>query len=258
MKLGILIVLSLLSLITKAQSKQEAMQSKKITVEIWSDIVCPFCFVGKKKIELAISKLKAEDQVNVVWRSFQLDPDFPMNTSISTNEHLVKKGYPQEQVSIMTSQLSEQGKVYGIDFKFDKSRAFNTMNAHRLIQWAKVTDKSNELKEAFMYSYFTEGIDLSKSENLLLVIEKVGLNALEAKQILETNAYSKEVEDDIKLAQQLGVRGVPYFVINNNVTISGAQNDKVFEKEINAALKHLKPLQKNNEGQVCIPNEGCE
>jgi protein disulfide-isomerase len=244
---------------SSAQSNKETMQTKKITIEIWSDIVCPFCYIGKKKLETAIAKLDAVDQVKIIWHSFQLDPDFPMDTSISTNDYLVKrKGYPHQQVSTMIAQLVEQGKEYNIDFHFDKSRTFNTSDAHRLIQWAKSEGKSNEFKEALMLSYFTDGLDLSVTNNLLIVLEKVGLDLTKAKHILETNAYADDLARDIYEAQQLGIRGVPYFVINKNESISGAQSDKVFEITLAAALKSIIPSINGTKESICIPDEGCK
>lgn len=259
MRKGILLVCTLLSLILFGQSTKESMKTEKITIEIWSDIVCPFCFVGKKKMEKAIATLKAEDQVEIIWRSFQLDPDFPTGKSISTNEYLVqRKGYPKEQVARMTAQLVESGKGYGIDFNFDKARSFNTLNAHRLIHWANEEGKSNELKEALMISYFSEGLDLSVTENLLSVLENAGLDMTKAKEVLESDAYTAEVNQDISKARTLGVSGVPYFVLNGEAAISGAQNDEVFENTLAAALKNLKPEDDTRQEGICVPDEGCK
>jgi predicted DsbA family dithiol-disulfide isomerase len=237
MKQRIIVVLVLLSFVLIAQSNKKTVETEKVKIEIWSDIVCPYCFLGKKKMENAIAKLHAEDKVEIIWHSFQLDPDFPMDTSISTSEYLIeRRGVPRKQVSQMTAQLVKQGRGYGIDFQFDKAHSFNTFDAHRLIQWAKKEDKSHELKEAFMINYFTHGLDLSVTENLMTIIEEVGLDAVKAKQILESNTYSEEVKHDINRSRQLGIRGVPFFLINGKASISGAQSDSVFEKELAAAL----------------------
>jgi predicted DsbA family dithiol-disulfide isomerase len=158
----------------------------------------------------------------------------------------------------MCAQLSTQGKSYAIDFQFDKSLTFNTLDVHRLIQWAQSLGLSDELKEAFMIAYFSEGIDLSKEANLYTIIEKVGLNVDEAKTILQSDAYSKEVAEDINRSKTLGVRGVPFFLINEKESISGAQNDQVFENMIAAALKNLKPATVTTEEGVCLPNKECK
>jgi predicted DsbA family dithiol-disulfide isomerase len=206
---------------------------KKISIGIWSDIVCPFCFIGKKKLEKAISKLNLSDQVEIEWHSFQLDPDFPKGESIPSSEYLAKrKNFPLEQINAIQQQLTASAKPYGIDFQFDKSLSLNTMDVHRLWQWSKTFGKSSELKEALMLAYFKAGIDLSKEENVLQVIENCGLDKLEAESIFKSNQFSNEVDEDIYHASQIGVRGVPFFVINNQFAISGAQEDSVFESAL--------------------------
>ena len=234
------------------------METKKINIEIWSDVVCPFCFIGKKKMEQAITKLNAEDKVEIIWHSFQLDPDFPKDTSVPSTKHLSeKKGYPVEQIKGMY-QLANQGAAYGIDFKFDNALSFNTLDVHRLIQWAKTVNKSNELKEGFMLAYFTNGIDLSEQDNILEVVKKVGLDTTKAKEILNSDDYSQEVEQDIYQSRQLGIRGVPYFLINEKEVISGAQNDKVFENVLSDALKNVKSKETTSQEGICLPNGECK
>lgn len=230
-----------ISMLGQSNSKKE-MNPEKVKIEIWSDVVCPFCFIGKKKMEQAIAKLNAEDKVEIIWRSFQLDPDLPKDAALPSMQYLSeRKGYPVDQVKQMCAQLSTQGKGYAIDFNFDKSLTFNTFDIHRLIQWAQPLGLSNELKEAFMIAYFTEGLDLSKKANLYPIIKKVGLKVEEAKAVLQSDAYSEKVAADIKRSQTLGVRGVPFFLINEKETISGAESDQVFENMIAAALKNLEP-----------------
>lgn len=208
---------------------------KNIKIDIWSDIVCPFCFIGKKKLEQAISKLQLSEQVEIEWHSFQLDPDFPKGEAIPSSTYLAKrKNYPIDQINAIQQQLTASAKVYGIDFQFEKALSFNTIDVHRLWQWSKTLGKSSELKEALMIAYFTDGIDLSKEENVLQVVENCGIDKLEAQAILKSNQFSNEVDEDIYHASQIGVRGVPFFVLNNQFAISGAQDDSVFE---NALLK---------------------
>ena len=209
---------------------------KNIKIDIWSDIVCPFCFIGKKKLEQAISKLQLSEQVEIEWHSFQLDPDFPKGEAIPSTTYLEqRKNYPIEQINAIQQQLTANAKPYGIDFQFEKALSFNTIDVHRLWQWSKTLGKSSELKEALMKAYFTDGIDLSKEENVLQVVENCGLDKFEAESILKSNQFSNEVDEDIYHASQIGVRGVPFFVLNNQFAISGAQEDSVFEN----ALKKL-------------------
>jgi predicted DsbA family dithiol-disulfide isomerase len=260
LSIGILLFTAIFNLPLFAQkNKTETMSSNKIKIEIWSDIVCPFCFVGKKKMEQAITKLNAEDKVEIIWHSFQLDPEFPMNSSIPSYQYLSeRKGYPIDQIKSMSAQLAIQGKDYGIDFQFDNSLNFNTIDAHRLLQWAKTLGKANELKEAFMVAHFSNGADLSNKQNILTVVKNTGLDTEKAKQVLDTDAYTQEVEQDIYQSKQLGIRGVPYFLINEKEVISGAQQDGVFESTINAALQNLTPSKIKNKEGICLPNGECK
>ena len=206
---------------------------KTIKIDIWSDIVCPFCFIGKKKLEQAIVKLNLQNQVEIEWHSFQLDPEFPKGEAIPSSTYLAqRKNFPIEQINAIEQQLTATAKVYGIDFQFEKALSFNTIDVHRLWQWSKTLGKSSELKEALMQAYFTDGLDLSKEENVLQVVENCGLDKLEAKSILRSNQLSNEVDEDIYHASQIGVRGVPFFVLNNQFAISGAQEDSVFENAL--------------------------
>ncbi|HAY88115.1 MAG TPA: disulfide bond formation protein DsbA, partial [Bacteroidetes bacterium] len=113
------------------------MNTEKAKIEVWSDVVCPFCLVGKKKLEQAIESQNAQNHIEIIWRSFQLDPGFPQNESVPSMKNLTeRKGYPADQVVAMCGQLTASGKPYGIDFNFDNALTFNTSNAHRLIHWA--------------------------------------------------------------------------------------------------------------------------
>lgn len=210
---------------------------EKIKIDIWSDFVCPFCYLGKKKIESAIEKVGISEEVEINYHSFLLEPDFPTEYSETNIEYLAsRKNYPREQIKVMHQQLVENGKNYGIDFQFSTSLVFNTVNAHRLMQWSKQFDKSEVLKDALMRAYFTDGVDLSKEENLLKIVENSGLNRAEALQVLDSNLFSQEVENDIYTATQIGIKGVPFFVINDKYAISGSQEDRVFENALKQVL----------------------
>ena len=210
---------------------------KKIKIDIWSDFVCPFCYLGKKKIERAIEQVGLNDNVEVNYHSFLLDPEFPHGVSELSTDYLEqRKNYPRDQIKVMHQQLTENGKNYDIDFQFSKSLTFNTSNAHRIMQWAKKHNKSSVLKEAIMRAYLTEGVDLSKEENILEVVENCGLNREEAFQVLNSNLFSQEVENDIYTARQIGIKGVPFFVINDKYAISGSQEERVFVNALKQVL----------------------
>jgi predicted DsbA family dithiol-disulfide isomerase len=238
------------------QLKRNSMENEKLTIAIWSDIVCPFCYVGKKKLERAIDKLQLQDKVIIQWHSFELAPDFPKEKAIPSFQFLTEtRGYPAAQLKKAQEHLMHQGKEYGIVFNFDTSLSFNTFDVHRLWQWSKTMQKDSEFKEAFMYAYFTGGIDLSKKENVLTIIGQLGLDQQKAQEILAGTAFTQEVLNDQKIAKELGIGGVPYFIINGKEIISGAQEDRVFQSVLQGALK---TIPSNTQGGTCLPTGKCD
>lgn len=241
------------------EAEKEVKIMEKIKIEVWSDVVCPFCLIGKKKLEKAISDINAEENVEIVWKSFQLDPSFPTDKSIPSYEYLSeRKGYPLNQIQYMCSQLAGQGKMYNIDFNFDRSLTYNTFKAHQLLKWSAALGKSSEVKEALMTAHFTNGIDLSAEEELLKLIQELNLDTEEAKHILETKTFENAVKQDLLQAQQLQITGVPYFLINGKQGISGAQSESVFAKAITAALEQKNIKLSPREAKVCTPEKACE
>ena len=206
-------------------------------VDVWSDVVCPFCYLGKRKLEKALKKLSLTEAVIVEWHSFQLDPSFPKNVGLPATENLAKrKGMSIESIEQIQHRLVEQGQEYGIDFQFQKSINFNTYDVHRILHWAKAFSKADFVKTALLKAHFTDGIDLSVLENVKHVVSEVGLNGEAAIQVLNSDDYSLEFQKDIALAQQIGIRGVPFFVFNNKTAISGAQADSIFEEVIQKVM----------------------
>lgn len=214
---------------------------KKIKIEIWSDVVCPFCYLGFRKLEHALKKTGLGGYFETEWQSFQLDPEYPSGQSESTTSYLAqRKGVPESQIRQIYSRLTEQGKIYGIDFHFDTALTFNTRKAHQLIQWSKNYSNSTELEVAFFKAYFTNGANLSIPENLITIAESVGLNGEDARFVLNDQKHDVKIEEDKYAASQLGVRGVPYFLIGGEFPIAGAMPDEVFENTLRmAAANHL-------------------
>jgi predicted DsbA family dithiol-disulfide isomerase len=223
------------------------MELEKIKIEVWSDIVCPFCYLGKRKLNKALERLGLKGKAEIIWHSYQLDPDFPKDKSVMSLQYLMEtRHYQASQIEGIHQYLTEQGKLYNIDFQFHKALTFNTYDAHRLWQWSKSLGKSDELKEAMFLEYFTKGTDLSDNDNLLNIIDMLGLNRSEASVILSSDAWEQEVEMDKYQARQLGIRGVPYFLINDKVDISGAQDDKVFESVLSSAFRQVQLYSQRN------------
>ncbi len=213
-------------------------------VEVWSDYVCPFCYIGKRQLEKAIKDSGYEGQIEVEYKSFLLDPTTPVDTEEPVISSLAKKyQVSEEQAKNMTENVATRAKEVGLDYDFDQMKTANTVAAHRLAKWAETKGQGHEMSERLLKAYFLEGEAIGKSDVLLRLVEELGLNKAEAKEILDGNQFKGDVEKDIFEAQQLGVRGVPFFVFDNKYGISGAQPQALFEQTIEqaaseAGLKH--------------------
>ena len=213
---------------------------QKLSIEIWSDIVCPFCYIGKMKLEQALRKLNALDKVEITWRSVQLDPTFPKNTSKNSAIHLSEKtGIPMERLSNMFVELNQTGLRYGIDLKLDQTPVFNTYDLHRLWQWSKTENKGQQFKEEFLHQYFTNCVDFSVEENILKSIENIGLEKTKAIEIIHSDEYTQAFNFDMERGRKFGVRGVPHFVINQRKSFVGAQEDELFEEMLKEELEKI-------------------
>ena len=205
-------------------------------VEIWSDIMCPFCFIGKRKFETALAQFAGKEQVEIVWKSFQLQPDLTTDTSKNISEHLAEvKGWKLEQTQKMYQQLVETGKLVGIEFNVDKIVVANTFKAQNLVHIAKAQGKQNEMEERLFEAYFTEGKNVDDIPTLINMATEAGLNVEGMKEALENENYADKVQTDITEAQQLGVRGVPFFIFNRKYSVSGAQDPSVFLETLEKA-----------------------
>lgn len=210
-------------------------------IDVWSDFVCPFCYIGKRLLEQAIEQLPEEEEIDVHYRSYQLDPDAqydPGKTFTETFSEL--KNIPAEQVIAMNRQISERAKEVGLDYNFDDMKYSNTFDAHRLFHYASEAGKAKEITELLFYAYFTESRLLSDRDTLLELAEEVGLEREKVEQVLQSDQYADEVNRDIRLAYQIGVRGVPFFVFNNKYAVSGAQPLEVFVEVLNKVLEEEK------------------
>ncbi len=193
-------------------------------VEIWSDIVCPFCYIGKRKFEKALAQFAHKDEVEVTWKSFQLNPyqqtDPHKNMYASLAEH---KGCSLEEAHQMMNYVTDMAKGEGLHYNFDKAVIANSLDAHRLIQMARQQGKGDEVKERLLKGYFIEGANIADHATLAKLGSEVGLNPEKVQHMLQTGEFAEALEDDIREAQQIGVRGVPFFLLNRKYAISGAQ-----------------------------------
>ena len=206
-------------------------------IEIWSDVVCPFCYIGKRKLEKALDKFPLKDQVEIEWKSFQLNPEEKTNPSINTLEHLAQsKGWSMDQTKEITSNVVEMAKEHGLEFDFEKAKVANTKNAHRLIHFAKKQGKGGEMKERLLKAYFSDGENVDDPNTLIKLGAEIGLNESEIKSMLASNQFDDAVDQDIYESRLIGVRGVPFFVLDRKFGISGAQPDEVFEETLEKSM----------------------
>ena len=195
-----------------------------LALEIWSDVVCPWCYVGKRRLEAALAMLPDRDDVEVRWRSFQLDPEAPPVRDVPADEHLAAKyGMSVEDARALNEQMTELAAGEGLEYHLDRTRGGNTFDAHRLIQLGAARGVQDAVKERLMRGYFTEGEVVSDHETLVRLGADAGLDPDEARAVLESGAYADDVRGDEELARRMGIRGVPYFVLNRRFGVSGAQ-----------------------------------
>ncbi|HAY5568870.1 TPA: DsbA family oxidoreductase [Escherichia coli] len=205
-------------------------------VDIWSDVVCPFCYIGKKRLEAAAQEAGIELEVH--WHSFQLDPEAPVRQEVSNSERLAQKyGRTVAEVEEMQRNIAEIAKAEGIEFNWEGANSGNTFNAHRLIHLAQSKGLGNEAQEAFFYSYMTQGLAIGERETLEDVAARIGLNPVEVDDLLDSEEYADFVKFDQEVAhEQLKVTGVPFFVFDQRVALAGAQPKEVFLQVFEKAL----------------------
>lgn len=197
-------------------------------VEIWSDVACPWCYVGKRRFESALAQFPHADEVTVTWRSFELDPGAPAETTGELAPRLAAKyGMTLEQAREREAQMTATAAGEGLDYHLDIRRSANTFDAHRLVHLAQEHGLGDVMKERLMAAQFSQGLLVSDREALVGLAVEVGLDGAEARAMLGSERYGAEVRRDEQLAGQLGISGVPTFVVNRQIGLSGAQPPEV-------------------------------
>ena len=233
-----------------------------MNVQIWSDVRCPFCYIGKKKFERALEKFPHKDNISVTWKSFQLDPSLKTAPDVSAKEHFAKqKGISIQEVEGMYQHVLNAAKDVDLDFNLEKSVVANSLNAHRLIQLAKTKGLGNEIEEELFKAHFVEGENIDNIESLTRNGINIGLDEKEVKEVLTSDAFTKEVQKDEAEARSIGVSGVPFFVLNNKYAVSGAQSPETFLQALTQAYqefdKEKSPLI-ITEGESCKADGTCD
>ena len=198
-------------------------------IEVWSDFMCPFCYIGKRRLEIALNKFEYKDEVELIFKSFELDPTFKKKVDENIHELIAKKyGISVEQAKTSNDQIVAQAKDIGLNYNFDDLIPTNTFDAHRLSHYAKTEGKMNELSERILKAYFIDGLNISDHGVLASLASEVGLDSDKSLEILKSDQYGSEVRKDEERAAQLRISGVPYFVFNNKYAVSGAQPPELF------------------------------
>ena len=201
----------------------------KLKVQIWSDIMCPFCYIGKRRIEEALNLFEHKHAVAIEWKSFQLDSSFVASSDDNMVEHLAQKyGKGADWAQGMLDNMTQNAKSAGLDFHFEKAVLANSFNAHRLLHLAKKHHLANDLEELLFKAYLTEGKNINDNNTLKELGVSVGLNEHDIDEVLNSDAYGNDVKQDIQNANSIGVQGVPFFVFDNKYAVSGAQPATAF------------------------------
>jgi predicted DsbA family dithiol-disulfide isomerase len=226
-------------------------------VEIWSDIACPWCYIGKRRFEAALAAFPHRDEVRVTWRSFELDPEAPAERGGDRAAHLAEKyGSSVEQARAMQDRMAEVAAGEGLEFRFQQSRESNMFDAHRVVHLAHAHGLQDAMKERLMRAYLGEGELLSDHATLQRLALEVGLPEDEVRELLATDAYAAEVREDERTAGSLGISAVPFFVVDRAFGASGAQSPEILGSLLEQAWEARSPLSVVADGPTCGP-DGC-
>lgn len=210
-------------------------------IEIWSDIMCPFCYIGKRRFDDALAQFAHKDEIEIEWKSFMLSPELQTDPSKNINEFLAEhKGISIEEATGMNDYVANMAAEAGLTYHFDKAVVANSFNAHRFLHFAKQYGKQSEAEEKLFSAYFTEGKNIDDAQTLITISAQLGLDAAKFTNVMGSGAYAKDVIADIDEAQELGIRGVPFFVLNRKYAISGAQESAIFLDTIEKAFAENK------------------
>jgi len=235
-------------------------------VEIWSDVMCPFCYIGKRHFEEAIAALPFKDEVEVNWKSYQLNPDYHNTNNETVYDYLSRsKGMSVEQAKQMTKQVVDMAATAGLKIDFDTNIPANTFNAHRLIHLAAKHNLQDLAEEKLFEAHFVQSKNIGEHSVLVELAEEIGIDKTEAEETLKSDQFAEAVRYDIYESQNLGIRGVPYFVMDRKYGVSGAQPVQAFKDALTQSFNEWKSTQPktqlkslNENGDAICDENGCE
>ena len=231
---------------------------RSLSVQVWSDLACPWCYVGKRRLEAALARLPEPAGIEVTWRSFELDAAAPrvQPPGLAYAERLARKyGTSDAEAEEMIARMTAIAAAEGLSFRFDLVRPGNTFDAHRLLHLAHARGVQDALKERLLRAYLTEGEAIGDPATLARLATEAGLDVDEVRGVLSGDAYAAAVRADEHEARRLGIHGVPFFVLGGRYGVSGAQPVEVLQQALSAARAEAQPPAA--EGDVCGP-DGCD
>lgn len=235
---------------------------KTMRVDIWSDVRCPFCYIGKHKFEKALKQFPNKEQIEVNWHSFELDPNLQTDPDIHAWDHLAEsKGISRSEAEQMTQYAVRAAQEVGLELHFHNAVVANSFRAHQLIQLAKTKNLGSKAKEALFKAHFSEGKNIDDKEVLLQTGVSIGLSEKDVEEALSSDDYAYKVRQDEAEARSFGIRGVPYFVFNNKYAVSGAQPTEVFLGALRQSWGEFEKENKIvllNEGASCSVDGNCD
>lgn len=209
--------------------------SRAVEIEVWSDVVCPWCYIGRRRLQQALAE-RPDLDVTIHHRAFQLQPDAPHDHTVPTGAYLAEKyGISEERAREMQRTVIDVARSVGLTYNLEHTLTGNTRDAHRLLLWAAEFDRQDELLEQMYAAYFTKGASLFDERSLLDLVDSAGLDPAEASRMLASDRYMEDIRSDVSTAQQLGATGVPFFVFDRSFGIAGAQPLEIFRKTLEAA-----------------------
>ena len=235
-------------------------------VEIWSDVVCPFCYIGKRHFENALVQFSDKDKIEVEWKSYQLDPDYVYNAEKPEGEieYLSnRKGISHQETEKLLANVTNMASKAGLDYNFDKAIVANTFDAHKIIQLAKKKGMSDKAEERFFQAFFMLGENINEKSTLMKIAAEIGLTAEDTEDALMGDTYAYEVSNDIQEARHIGVGGVPFFVFDRKYAVSGAQPVESFLQTLEKSFEEWKqknqtsPLTNLADGNTCDIDGNC-
>jgi predicted DsbA family dithiol-disulfide isomerase len=210
--------------------------AEPLVIDVWSDVVCPFCYLGDATLQKAVEAFPHGSSVQVRYHSFQLNPGFPAGDAIKADEYLTRThGMPAAQITASHAQLASRGADAGLDYRFTEAMMVNTLDAHRMIHLAKTAGREHDMVDRLFRAEFTDGLNLADHEVLADLAAELGLARADAVEALATRAFEADIQADLTQARQLGITGVPFFVFDGKRAVSGAQPIELFRKALDVS-----------------------